>query len=71
MAVDQYGHYHHNLGKHPRKELMKRIGRSHASKMYVDRKDGSAVCIGYIIGGLWLHVLAVSDWKIKVRQERL
>ena len=55
MAVDQYGQTFHGL-KHPRKELMERIGVKHASKMYVDGKDGVTYHTGYVIGGHWLRV---------------
>ena len=60
MAIDQYGQTHHNLGQHPRKALLERLGRKHADKMYVDKKDGSSVHIGWIIAGLWLSVYRVE-----------
>lgn len=60
MAIDQYGHAHHGLGPHPRKALLDRLGRKHASKMYVDRKDGTSRHSGWVIGGLWLSVYEVT-----------
>lgn len=60
MAVDQYGQYYHDLGPHPRKTLLERIGRSHAEKMYVDR-DSVPYHVGYIIAGLWLRIYEVRD----------
>jgi hypothetical protein len=60
MGRDQYGQYYHDLGRHPRKELMNRIGRSHVAKMYQDCKDGSSKHVGYIIGGLWITLYSVT-----------
>ena len=38
------------------KELRSQIGMggSRVSKMYVDKKDGSAVHVGYVVGQHWL-----------------
>jgi len=63
MALDQYGTYYHDLGKHPRKELLRRLGRSHANNMYVDTRLGEAKHVGYVIGGLWLTVYNVTRWN--------
>lgn len=60
MARDQYGGTHHNLGPHPRKALLERLGRVKAQKMYLDKADGSTVHIGWIIAGLWLEVYEVK-----------
>jgi len=60
MAIDQYGHTYHALGKYPRKGLLEKLNRKHASKMYADKKDGRTVHIGWIIGGLWLTVYTVE-----------
>jgi hypothetical protein len=59
MAIDQYGETFHGL-KNPRKDLMNRIGCKHATKMYVDQKDGSTKNIGYLIGGHWLTIYKVE-----------
>lgn len=59
MAIDQYGQTHHDLGPHPRKGLLEKLGRKHASKMYVDKADGTTKHVGWIIGGLWLTVYEV------------
>ena len=56
MAIDQYGTTYHNLGLHPRSELLKRLYRKHASKMYV----GDGIHVGWVIGGLWLTVYRVE-----------
>ena len=66
MAIDQYNETYHELGKHPRKALLERLYRQHASKMYVDKKDGTIVHIGYIIGGLWLTLYEVKRFEKKV-----
>lgn len=60
MARDQYGQTWHDLGKHPRKELLRRLGRSHADRMYVDRA-GKTYHVGYIIAGHWLTVYNVTE----------
>ena len=62
MAIDQYGQTYHGL-EHPRKDLLERFGRQHATKMYRDTKDGRQRHIGYVIAGLWLEVYRVSTWK--------
>lgn len=62
MAKDQYGQWYHGL-KHPRKDLLERLGHQHCNKMYVDTKDGRATKhIGYVIAGLWLTVYEVHEW---------
>ena len=63
MAIDQYGQTHHALGEHPRKALLDKLGRQHASKMYVDKTDGRSVHVGYIIAGLWLRIMKVEPWE--------
>ena len=59
MAIDQYGQTYHSL-THPRKELCEKLGRKHVNKMYVDKKDGSTVQTGYVIGELWLTLYRVE-----------
>ena len=59
MAIDQYGQTFHNLGPYPRKELLKRLARRSAAKMYVDKVKGPPKHIGWIIGGLWLTIFEV------------
>ena len=66
MAIDQYGQTYHGL-KHPRKELIERIGSKHVDKMYVDGKDGGTYFTGYVIGGLWLNLYEVSPIKKAAR----
>ena len=63
MGVDQYGNHYDGL-VHPRKDLLARLGRKHAEKMYVDNvRTGKARHCGYIIGGCWIEIFTVSTWK--------
>lgn len=59
MGIDQYGNTYHGL-RHPRKDLLERLGRKRASKMYVDKLDGSSIHIGYVIAGHWITVYKVE-----------
>jgi hypothetical protein len=61
MGVDQYGATYHALGAHPRRELLRRLGRSHAEKMYV----GDGEHIGYVIAGRWIALYAVEPWPLE------
>lgn len=67
MAVDQFGQTYSNLGKHPRKELMVLSGASHAARMYMDKKDGRTVHVGWVIKGYWLRVYEVVPMEVEVR----
>lgn len=58
MAIDQYGQTYHDLGPHPRKALLDRLGYHKADKMYQDTTSGPLHC-GYVIGKLWLDVYEV------------
>jgi hypothetical protein len=60
IGIDQYGQVYHALGQHPRQELLGRLGYSHARKMYVDKKDGSTLHIGYVIGSLWITLYGIE-----------
>lgn len=62
MGVDQYGETYHNLVT-PRQDLMRRLGASSASKMYVDSKSGGAKHTGYVIKGRWISIYEVCEWK--------
>lgn len=63
MAIDQCGGVYHDLGKHPRKQLLNILMCKHASKMYTDKKSGESVHIGYIIKGLWLTLYEVKPFE--------
>lgn len=62
FGVDQYGQTYHGL-EHPRKDLLERLGRKHADKMYIDLKDSSYKHIGYVIAGLGIRVYEVHPWS--------
>jgi hypothetical protein len=64
MGIDQYGDTYHNLGKYPRKELLNRLGYKKADKMYRDKKDGSVVHCGYVIGGRWINLYEMKPIEI-------
>ncbi len=64
MAIDQYGQTFHGLER-PRRDLLQRLGRKHADKMYVDLKNGGAKHVGWVIGGLWLTVYKVERMELK------
>jgi hypothetical protein len=63
MGIDQFGTTYHDLGQFPRKELLNRLGRRHATKMYVDKKNGTTVHIGYIIGSLWITLYTIKQFE--------
>ena len=63
MAIDQRGQTYHNLGNHPRKELLKRLGYKKAEKMYIDTIDGRTKHVGYIIGGQWLNLYKIEEFS--------
>lgn len=48
--IDQYGKCHRAATV---RELRQNLG-GRCSKMYVDKKDGTTVHIGYVVGQLWL-----------------
>jgi len=58
MGVDQYGDTYHGL-KHPRKDLMGRLGSTHADIMYCDLKGGGSRRKGYVIAHRWIDVYEV------------
>lgn len=50
LWIDQYGNrwYARSVA-----ELRRKIGGGRISKMYIDKKDGSTVHTGYVIGPHW------------------
>ena len=66
MAIDQYNETYHDLGKFPRKELINRIGGGKVSKIYQDKKDGSVVHTGYVIGKTWLNLYKVEPFEKQI-----
>ena len=65
MGIDQYGQTYHNLGKYPRKELLARLRYRKAEKMYQDKKDGSTMHCGYVIGRNWITLYEVNPVEVK------
>lgn len=63
MGIDQWGNTYHNLGEHPRKMLIERIGAQHVNKMYIERKDGSNPHIGYVVGQHWVTLYEVTPFE--------
>jgi len=61
MGIDQYGTQYNGL-EYPRKDLLARLGSTHADKMYRDTKGTPRHC-GYIIAGLWIELYDVYEWK--------
>lgn len=54
IAIDQYGQTVKLPNtKHPRKALLDKLGYRSAQKLYQDKKDGTTVHCGYIVGGCW------------------
>ena len=62
-AIDQFGNTYHNREPHPRKALLERLGRSRATKMYVDMLAGETRHVGYVIAGHWLTLYNLSQWS--------
>jgi hypothetical protein len=48
-----------------RKELKEKVGSGHVSIMYRDKKDGSTVQIGYVIGKHWLQAFEKTEKKVE------
>ena len=59
VAQDQWGNTFF-LGKHPRKELLAKMCRKHADKLYVDIKNENGrittIHSGWKIGDSWFNV---------------
>ena len=43
LGLDQYGQ-HYLIREHPRKELLEKLGRQHAAKMYLDVNGRARHC---------------------------
>lgn len=52
LYIDQYGN---KFFAKTIKDLKAQIGKTKASKMYIDGKDGKTYHVGYVIGGHWLN----------------
>jgi hypothetical protein len=65
MGIDQYGNHYDGLLR-PRKDLLNRLYRKHAEKMYIDKIDGTVKHVGYIIAGLWISLYEVTPFEKSV-----
>ena len=66
MARDQYGNCEHGLdAKHPRADLLRRLGRTSASKQYTEKEGSSNPHTGYIIAGRWFTFYFIVPWEGK------
>jgi len=63
LAIDQFGQKLTLPGKHPRKELLDKLGYKHADKMLVANKDGTTVHCGYVVGNSWYKFYKVEPWE--------
>lgn len=65
MARTDAGHTVHltDPKRHPRGQLLAKLGRQHAQRMFIDRKSGPPVHIGYIVAGEWWTVYEVHEWS--------
>jgi hypothetical protein len=63
MGIDQYGTTYHDLGPHPRKTLLERLGRKHAARMYMEYRTGPDKVRGYIIAERWITLYSVTPWE--------
>lgn len=62
LGIDQLGDYY-KINRYPRKELLEKLYRKSASKMYVDLKKGGSKHIGYVIANKWVTIYEVHEWK--------
>ena len=68
VGIDQFGTVYWGL-KHPRKDLLAKLGYKKASKMYVDMtkystgEEGKTLHVGYVIGMYWVQVYELRQWE--------
>ena len=61
MGIDQYGEtYHLGYTRSPRKDLLERLCRKSAQRIYRDRKNGTGRHVGWLIAGRWIEVFQVT-----------
>lgn len=49
--------------KHPRGQLLERLGGRSARKVYIEMPDGSSLHIGYEVRGEWFTIYELYSWK--------
>ena len=64
MARSNRGSTYHLVDpdKHPRSQLLDKLGARSAQKIYCDTKEGKTQHIGYIIRGEWFTIYEVHEW---------
>lgn len=66
MAIGNNGEVLHGL-EYPRKSLLERLGRQHASRVFRDSADGEKTWhVGYIVAGTWWDLYEVTPMRIEV-----
>lgn len=65
LAIDKRGGQSLKLTNpsNPRKQLLEKLGRKHADKMYCDLVNGGTRHTGYIVAGGWWEILEVHAWS--------
>ncbi len=61
MAIGNRGTVLHNL-RYPRRDILQRMYRNHAEKIWCDRPDGTRQHVGYIVASEWFTVYEVTEW---------
>ena len=49
--------------KHPRKQLLSKLGRNKATRIYRDDKYGNPKHIGYEVAGEWFDIFEIHEWN--------
>lgn len=65
MAIDQWGNTFHGLER-PRRDLLRKLGRKRAQRMYRDDAAGHTYHCGWIIAGHWCEVFRVEPMHARV-----
>jgi hypothetical protein len=65
IGLDQFNNIYFGLGKYPRKELLQQLVYKYAQKIYKDKKDGSTVHCGYVIGRRWIDLYEITPIEVK------
>lgn len=62
VCIDQHGNAIYNCKT--LKELKDRVGGKRVEKIYIDKKDGGRVWIGYVIKGRWFGVYQALEVNV-------
>jgi len=67
LARNQYGETIFLLGIHPRKELLDKLSRKHADKIFIDSaKHDKTYHVGYVMAGGWWSLY--TEWQKEMKQ---